>query len=117
MVVHGGVGIYGDDVSARALDGLREASSRGRDILEGGGTALRAVLEAVRTLEDNPGFNAGTGSALTSDGQPTSFTTPPPHSVARPPNPSRGLTTPGGSQHPQREGEAGQAQGSGVGSH
>jgi len=68
MVVHGGVGIYGDDVSARALDGLREASSRGRDILEGGGTALRAVLEAVRTLEDNPGFNAGTGSALTSDG-------------------------------------------------
>jgi len=38
-----------------------------------------------------------TGSTLTSQGLRTSFTTPPPHSVARPPNPSRGLTTAGGS--------------------
>jgi len=38
-----------------------------------------------------------TGSTLTSQGLRTSFTTPPPHPVARPPNPSRGLTTPGGS--------------------
>src|SRR5215469_14605313 len=68
MLVHGGVGIYGDEVSAKALTGVRQAASRGREILEGGGTALRAVLEAVRTLEDDPGFNAGTGSALTADG-------------------------------------------------
>ncbi len=68
IVVHGGVGIYGDEVSSEALGGVRKAVERGREILERGGTALQAVLEAVRTLEDDPAFNAGTGSALTSDG-------------------------------------------------
>jgi len=68
MVVHGGVGISGDEVSSEALTGVRRAAQRGREILETGGSALQAVLEAVRTLEDDPAFNAGTGSALTSDG-------------------------------------------------
>jgi len=68
MVVHGGVGIYGDEVSSEALAGVRRAVERGHTVLERGGSALQAVLEAVRTLEDDPVFNAGTGSALTSDG-------------------------------------------------
>ena len=33
-----------------------------------GGSALDAVVAAVRVLEDDPEFNAGTGSALTRDG-------------------------------------------------
>jgi len=68
ILVHGGVGIYGDEVSGGAIGGVRAAASRGRDVLARGGNALEAVLEAVRTLEDDVSFNAGTGSALTSDG-------------------------------------------------
>jgi L-asparaginase / beta-aspartyl-peptidase len=68
IVVHGGVGISGDEANPEALGGVQEAARRGRDLLQRGGSALQAVLEAVRTLEDDPAFNAGTGSALTSDG-------------------------------------------------
>ena len=37
-------------------------------ILQAGGSALDAVEAAVRTLEDNPHFNAGTGATLTNKG-------------------------------------------------
>lgn len=37
-------------------------------MLERGGTALDAVVAAVRVLEDDPEFGAGIGSALTRDG-------------------------------------------------
>jgi beta-aspartyl-peptidase (threonine type) len=36
--------------------------------LAAGGTAVDAVVEAVRSLEDDPLFNAGVGSVLTRDG-------------------------------------------------
>ncbi len=72
IVVHGGVGISGDDQGPEtygaALGGVTEAARRGREVLERGGSALEAVLAAVQALEDDPHFNAGTGSALTSDG-------------------------------------------------
>jgi len=46
--------------------------SRARDaawrLLEQGADALRAAVEAVRLLEDDPQFNAGVGSALNRDG-------------------------------------------------
>ncbi len=38
-------------------------------MLAAGGSALDAVVAAVRVLEDDPEFNAGTGSVLTRDGQ------------------------------------------------
>jgi beta-aspartyl-peptidase (threonine type) len=40
----------------------------GWDILQAGGSALDAVEAAVRSLEDNPNFNAGTGACLTNEG-------------------------------------------------
>jgi beta-aspartyl-peptidase (threonine type) len=38
------------------------------EILQGGGSALDAVVAAVTALEDDPTFNAGTGSTLNADG-------------------------------------------------
>lgn len=49
-------------------DGLAAALDLGYSILEKGGSSLDAVTAAVRTLEDNPLFNAGRGAALTRDG-------------------------------------------------
>lgn len=50
-------------------DALQKALGRGVQILEKGGSALDAVEAAVRSLEDNPLFNAGKGSVFTSDGK------------------------------------------------
>jgi beta-aspartyl-peptidase (threonine type) len=40
----------------------------GREILRAAGSALDAVVEAVRLMEDDPLFNAGFGSVLNSEG-------------------------------------------------
>ncbi|GHB83445.1 isoaspartyl peptidase/L-asparaginase family protein [Persicitalea jodogahamensis] len=47
---------------------LKEALNMGYAILANGGTSLDAVEKAVATLEDNPLFNAGRGSAFNHDG-------------------------------------------------
>ena len=52
----------------RLRAGVRAAAAAGHAILARGGSALDAVVAAVRVLEDDPEFNAGTGSALTRDG-------------------------------------------------
>lgn len=48
---------------------MREALERGYAILSVGGSALDAVEAAVTILEDDPAFDAGRGSFLTSDGR------------------------------------------------
>ena len=68
IIVHGGAGQVTPDRHARLREGVRRAAAAGDAILVGGGTALDAVVAAVRVLEDDPEFNAGTGSALTRDG-------------------------------------------------
>jgi L-asparaginase / beta-aspartyl-peptidase len=68
IIVHGGAGEWSSERHARARDGVRLAAEAGDAILRGGGSALDAVVAAVRVLEDDPEFNAGTGSALTRDG-------------------------------------------------
>lgn len=73
LVIHGGAGAmrpkHGDsDHEESAREGLRAALDAGASILESGGLALDAVETAVRVLEDNPCFNAGRGSVLTSEG-------------------------------------------------
>jgi len=52
----------------RVRAGLRAAAAAGRALLDRGGSALDAVVAAVRVLEDDPEFGAGAGSALTRDG-------------------------------------------------
>lgn len=68
IIVHGGAGDVGAERHARLRDGARRAAAAGDAILAAGGSALDAVVAAVRVLEDNPEYNAGTGSALTRDG-------------------------------------------------
>jgi L-asparaginase / beta-aspartyl-peptidase len=71
VIVHGGAGDVGEgDIDAEPnLAGCRSAARAGFEILRRGGCALDAVVAAVVCLEDDPLFNAGTGSALTLDGQ------------------------------------------------
>ncbi|NVB81193.1 MAG: isoaspartyl peptidase/L-asparaginase, partial [Kofleriaceae bacterium] len=68
IIVHGGAGQVTPDRHDRLREGVRRAAAAGDAILVGGGSALDAVVAAVRVLEDDPEFNAGTGSALTRDG-------------------------------------------------
>ncbi|HDG64109.1 MAG TPA: asparaginase, partial [Thermococcus sp.] len=69
IIVHGGAGtIRNEDRIPRVLEGVREAVLVGWKELKRG-SALDAVEEAIKVLEDNPIFNAGTGSVLTLDGK------------------------------------------------
>jgi beta-aspartyl-peptidase (threonine type) len=69
IIVHGGAGPIKDDSLQARLDGCRAAALAGWKMLEAGGSALDAAEAAVVVLEDNPLFNAGTGSTLNSLGQ------------------------------------------------
>lgn len=69
IIVHGGAGtIRNEERIPKILEGVREAVLTGWKELKRG-SALDAVEEAVKVLEDNPIFNAGTGSVLTLDGK------------------------------------------------
>jgi beta-aspartyl-peptidase (threonine type) len=69
IVVHGGAGRFDAGREAALLEGVRTACERGRGLLGDGATAIDAVVEAARLLEDDPLFNAGTGSVLNLDGE------------------------------------------------
>ena len=73
IAIHGGAGaVPRQTLSAererRYRDALAAALDLGYATLEKGGSSLDAVTAAVRTLEDDPLFNAGRGAALTRDG-------------------------------------------------
>lgn len=75
IVVHGGAGHLGPDdpassggADAPRLEGVRRAAEAGWAVLRAGGSAVDAVEAAVRVLEDDPTFNAGTGACLTAAG-------------------------------------------------
>lgn len=68
IVCHGGAGLVTEDRHDRLRAGVRAAAALGRRMLDDGASAIDAVVAAVRVLEDDPEFNAGTGSALTRDG-------------------------------------------------
>lgn len=68
IVVHGGAGTITPDRVEAAQQGCREAVLIGWHLLQNGGSAMEAVEAAVRALEDDPNFNAGTGSCLNADG-------------------------------------------------
>src|SRR5713226_53664 len=64
IIVHGGAGRVRDEDLPQRLEGCKEAALAAWKILHEGGSALDAVEAAVVALEDNPLFNAGTGSTL-----------------------------------------------------
>jgi beta-aspartyl-peptidase (threonine type) len=69
LLVHGGAWAIPDDAAAAHENGVRNALEAGHRILTRGGTAIDAVEAAVIVLEDDPTFDAGRGSFLTSDGR------------------------------------------------
>ena len=71
IAIHGGAGVpaglpAADQAARRA--GLAAALDAGYAVLERGGTSLDAVTAAVRTMEDDPQFNAGRGAVLNHEG-------------------------------------------------
>jgi beta-aspartyl-peptidase (threonine type) len=73
LLVHGGAGTIlqsemTPEKEAAYKAGLKLALEKGYAILKANGSALDAVTEAVKTMEDNPLFNAGKGSVFTNAG-------------------------------------------------
>ncbi len=69
IAVHGGAGNWDEAHHERARAGVSAAAQQGGTLLAQGGSALDAVTAAVAVLEDDPLFNAGTGSVLNRDGE------------------------------------------------
>jgi beta-aspartyl-peptidase (threonine type) len=67
LLVHGGAWAIPDADRPAHETGVRRALEAGYAILSRGGSALDAVEAAVIVLEDDPTFDAGRGSFLTSD--------------------------------------------------
>jgi beta-aspartyl-peptidase (threonine type) len=69
LLVHGGAWAIPADAAEAHEQGVRRALEAGHAILSKGGSALDAVEASVTVLEDDPTFDAGRGSFLTSDGR------------------------------------------------
>lgn len=61
VVVHGGAGHVPKKRSDLSTSGVCSAVQAGYAILQGGGSSMDAVVEAVIQMENNPVFNAGNG--------------------------------------------------------
>ncbi len=59
IIVHGGAI---NPLNAEFNQGVTDAVLAGSSVLKSRGSALDAVTQAIVTMEDNPIFNAGTGS-------------------------------------------------------
>jgi L-asparaginase / beta-aspartyl-peptidase len=68
LIVHGGAWAIPPEMAEDHQRGVAHALATGYAILERGGTATDAVEAAVTVLEDDPTFDAGRGSFLTSKG-------------------------------------------------
>ncbi len=68
LIVHGGAGQWQEERLPRAIEGVERALDVGISILSREGSAVDAVEQAVMVLEDDPVFDAGTGSYANTDG-------------------------------------------------
>lgn len=62
LAVHGGAWAIPDELAKASVDGVKTAALEGFSVLKRGGSAVDAVEVAVRALEDNTVFDAGTDS-------------------------------------------------------
>ena len=72
IAIHGGAGtlvkgMMTTELESRYKEALKIALEKGYAVLDKGGTAIDAVEEAVKLLEDSPLFNAGKGSVFTAN--------------------------------------------------
>jgi beta-aspartyl-peptidase (threonine type) len=69
IAIHGGAWAIPDgEIHDRSVLGVRRAAAVGYEVLAKGGSSLDAVEAAVRVLEDDNAFDAGTGSVLNEEG-------------------------------------------------
>jgi L-asparaginase / beta-aspartyl-peptidase len=73
LILHGGAGVIQRADMPAALESqyrqaLGDALAAGYAVLEANGTALDAVIAAIRVMEDSPLFNAGHGAVMSADG-------------------------------------------------
>jgi L-asparaginase / beta-aspartyl-peptidase len=69
LIVHGGAWPIPQESFAACRRGIRRSLEAGWKILTEGGSAADAVEAAIVVMEDDPIFDAGTGSHLTLDGR------------------------------------------------
>lgn len=74
LVIHGGAGTIlkknmTPEKEKAYMDALKAALTQGYSILKKGGSSLDAVEAAVRSMEDDPLFNAGKGAVFTNEGK------------------------------------------------
>jgi len=71
LIIHGGAGghIKSEQGEAKVRQALYNIVEEVYQLLTTGGSAVDAVVRGCQLLEDQPTFNAGTGSVLQSDGQ------------------------------------------------
>ncbi|MEH2454587.1 isoaspartyl peptidase/L-asparaginase [Nostoc sp.] len=71
LIIHGGAGssLHGKGALEAVRRSLHTVIEEVYSLLLCGATASEAVVQGCQILEDNPRFNAGTGSVLQSDGQ------------------------------------------------
>jgi L-asparaginase / beta-aspartyl-peptidase len=68
LIIHGGAWDWPDEQDKPKAESIKQALAIGWEILQEGGTALTAVEKAINWLEDDPLFDAGTGSHLNAEG-------------------------------------------------
>ena len=74
LVIHGGAGVIkpgsmSSQTEAEIRRDLNLALDAGNAVLSSGGSALDAVIAAIRVLEESPHFNAGKGAVFNADGE------------------------------------------------
>lgn len=73
IVIHGGAGSspdqFSDAKNQTRRDSLKAALNKGVDVLKNGGTSLDAVEAVIRTMENDPIFNAGKGAVFNAQGK------------------------------------------------
>ena len=67
--VHGGAWAIPESLRQPHIDGVRRAHGAALDALGAGARPLDAALAALEVMEDDPTFDAGTGSFLNEDGE------------------------------------------------
>ena len=69
LQVHGGAWAIPESLKAAHRAGVERAHAAALAALQAGERPLRAVLAALKVMEDDPTFDAGTGSFLNEDGE------------------------------------------------
>lgn len=73
IAIHGGAGVISKDLPQDIIDGyttsLKNSLNLGKSLLAEGKSALYVVEEVIKTLENDPRFNAGVGAVFTAEGK------------------------------------------------